>query len=177
VGAVGLVVLGAGVLAGCGGPTASVLTNTAMPSNLKLKQNQSDVAQNLAKVFNKTYPGCTGTYAVFTLDGRKPTPVLSGKTIYPQVFSESATCPNVAEAQSVFDGVAKKVKTFGAKTLTGIGDGAFLATSATKTATSYVIFWRDGAVLASVQLSGPARDTRITAAETKLLAHRQIALA
>jgi hypothetical protein len=172
--AVGLAAVG---LAACGGPSATVLTNSALPANLKLQQNNSDVARNLATVFNKTYPGCTGTYAVFTLHGRTPTPPLSG-TIYPQVYSESATCPDVATAQSVFSGVVKRVTTFGATTLSGIGDGAILATSKSETgnAHSYVIFWRDGAVLASVQLSGPTSDHLITVAETRLLAHRQIAL-
>jgi len=147
-----------------------------MPSSLRLKQNNSGVAQNLAKVFNKTYPDCTGTYAVFTLGGRPPTPVLTGTTIYPQVFSESAACPSTAKATSVFQGVVTKVKTFGAKTLTGIGDGAILATSTSAKASSYVIFWQKGPVLASVQLSGPVGDSRISVAETELLAHRQIAL-
>jgi hypothetical protein len=175
VGALGLVVAGAAILAGCGGSSAGVLTNSSLPANLPLKLNNSNVSKNLAKVFNKTYPGCSGTYAVFTQAGRAPTPVLSGKKIYPQVFSESASCPSTEKAHTVFLGVVKKVKTFGATSLSGIGDGAILATSKTAKANSFVIFWQDGPVLASVQLSGSTSDKRISLAETKELAHRQIA--
>jgi hypothetical protein len=148
-----------------------------MPAVLQLQQDHGSDAQNLAKVFNRTYPGCTGHYAVFTLKGRAPSPVLTGKTIYPEAFSESANCPSADKAHSVFVTVSQKVKTFGATTVAGIGDGAVLATSHSKTANSYVIFWQDGAVLASLQLSGPAGDTHISVAETKLLARRQVARA
>ncbi|HVC68848.1 MAG TPA: hypothetical protein VNC61_01155 [Acidimicrobiales bacterium] len=151
-----------------------MLSNADLPASLGLKQNNSDAAQNLAKVFNQTYPGCVGHYAVFTLQGRSPSPVLTGKTIYPQVFSESATCGSSAKAQSVFAEVSKKVTKFGASSVSGIGDSAFLARSKSKTANSYVIFWRDGAVLASVQLSGPVGNKKISVAETKLLARRQV---
>jgi hypothetical protein len=174
--ALALVALGAGLLAACGGPSATVLNNSAIPANLQLKQNNSNVAQSLAKVFNQTYPECTGTYAVFTLHGRAPTPALSGKTIYPQVYSESANCPSAASAQKSFQGVVTKVKSFGAKSLSGIGDGAILAASNTAAGKSYVIFWQDGATLASVQFSGPKSDKLLTEAETALLARRQIAL-
>ena len=92
------------------------------------------------------------------------------------MYSESANCTSDATAQSVFQGVVKKVTSFGAKTITGVGDGAILATSSSGKANSDVIFWRKGSVLASVQLSGPASDSRISVAETELLAHRQIAL-
>jgi hypothetical protein len=140
-----------------------------------MKQNNSKVAQNLAAVFTKTYPGCVATYAVFTLNGRAPTPALTGK-IYPQVESESANCPSTAKAQAVFQGIVAKIKSFGAKSISGIGDGAIETTSTNGGAVDYVIFWQDGPALASVQLSGKASDSQITAAETELLAHRQIAL-
>jgi hypothetical protein len=146
-----------------------------MPASLQLQENHSNDAQNLATVFNRTYPGCTGHYAVFTLHGRPPSPVLTGKTIYPEVFSESANCPSVDKARAIFQGVAKRVKTFGATTVSGIGNAAILASSSSKTANSYVIFWQDQSILASVQLSGPADDAHISVAEAKLLARRQIA--
>jgi hypothetical protein len=172
-----LVVLGAALFAACGGgPSGHVLTNAAVPAVLQLKQGNPQAALSLASEFNKTYPGCTGVYAVFTLDGRRTTPVLTGKTIYPQLFSESADCPSAAKASAVFESVVKRVTTFGAKTITGIADGAILATSNTATANSYTIFWRDGVTLASVQLAGPVGNRHITAAEAELLAHHQIAL-
>ena len=176
-GLLGLTVLGAALLAACGGGTSGhVLTNAAVPAVLQLKQGNTQAALSLASEFNKTYPGCTAAYAVFTLDGRRTTPVLTGKVIYPQLFSESADCPSASKASAVFETVVKRVTSFGAKTITGIGDGAILATSATAKANSYTIFWRHGVTLASVQLAGPAGDSHITAAETELLARHQIAL-
>jgi hypothetical protein len=127
-------------------------------------------------VFNQTYKGCTGHYAVFTEGGRKPTPALSGKVIYTQVISESATCPSVAKATSVFRTVSQKVNGFGGSTLKGIGDGAFLVPASAAKANSWVIFWRHGLILASVELVGSNKNKLITQAETERLAHRQIAL-
>lgn len=171
--------LGAACVAGCGSgtPPSGVLTTADMPAALHLKQITTQEEKSLAAVFNKTYPGCVSHYAVLTLHGRPPSPVLSGKTIYPEVFSESATCPSTDKAHSVFQGIAKKVKGFGASTVSGIGDAAILNTSRSATARSYIVFWQDGSVLASVQLSGPAGDTQISVATTKDLARRQIAAA
>jgi hypothetical protein len=39
----------------------------------------------------------------------------------------------------------------------------------------YALFWRNGSVLGFVQLSGPASDAAITAAQIKVLARREIA--
>lgn len=66
---------------------------------------------------------------------------------------------------------------FGAVTVKGVGDDAFVAHSSSKTANSYDIFWRHGAVLASVQLSGPVGDSHISTAETKQLALLQLSRA
>jgi hypothetical protein len=166
----------AALLAGCGStPSAGLLTNADIPAALHLEQSHSSKAQGLARVFDQTYPGCTGYYAVFTLRGRDPTPVLEGSTIYPQAFSESAVCPSTDKARSLFTGISKKVATFGARTLTGVGDAAILTTSSSNSANSYDVFWQDGVYLASIQLAGPKSDPTISAAEATLLAHRQIA--
>lgn len=169
--------MAAGLLAGCGGPASTgVLTNANIPAALKLKQNNSDRAQNLATAFNQTYQGCTGHYAVFTEGGRKPTPALTGKTIYTQVFSESASCPSVAKATSEFRTVAARVEGFGGTTVKGIGDAAFIVPAQSSSAMSYVLFWREGPLLASVQLVGSRKNKLITKTEIELLAKRQIAL-
>jgi len=149
--------------------------NADMPASLQLRQTDSGTAQNLAKVVSQTYPGCPGQSAIFTLKGRLPSPVLTGKTIYTQVFSESATCASTAKAEAVFQTVSTRAKTFGATTFTGVGDAAFLTRSSSATARSFDIFWRHGRELASVQLSGSVGNKEITVAETTLLARRQVA--
>ena len=125
-------------------------------------------------MFNQTYPGCAGQYAVFTVKGRPPSPVLTGKTIYPQVFSESATCPTAARAKSVFATASKKVERAGGRAFGGLADAAVLAHMVTARADEYALFWRDRSVLGFVQLTGPRGLSSITAAGTELLARRQV---
>jgi hypothetical protein len=163
--------------AACGSssPPPAVLENADIPAALHLQQTQSGTAQSLNQVVSQTYPGCTAQSAVFTVNGRSPSPVLTGTTIYRQVFSESATCPSAAKAESVFQALFTRVKTFGATTVTGVGDAAFLTRSTSAKALSFDIFWRHGAILGSVQLSGPVADKFITVAETTVLARRQLA--
>jgi hypothetical protein len=171
------VIVCAALLAGCGSssPPTGTLTNADIPASLQLQENHSSAAQNLAKAFNQSFPGCIGRYAVFTLKARPTSPVLAGSKIYPQLFAESATCASTGKAQSVFAEVSARAKTFGVTTVTGVGDSAFLSHSSSKTANSFDIFWRAGPVLASIQLSGPVADKQISVAETTLLARRQVA--
>jgi len=140
-------------------------------------ENHSSVARRLAQVFRVTYPGCAGRFAVFTEGGRTPSPVSTGTTIFPEVFSESSACPNAAGARTVFQKSAREVEAakVGGTAISGFGDAAVIARIETGRADEYALFWRDGAVLGFIQLSGPTGDGQISAAGIEALARRQIA--
>ncbi len=178
----GFAILGAVAWGGCGGSAATptsggVLTDADLPASMGLAGNHSATAVNLGKAFGQAYPGCAGHFAVFTVDGRTPTPVSSGTTISPEVFSEAARCRSSDQAAVVFRHTAGEVEAnnVGGTPVTGVGTGAVVASMDTKRANEYAIFWEDGTSLGFVQLSGPVGDRAITVGEIEVLARRQIA--
>jgi hypothetical protein len=176
----GLLVLGAGLLAGCGGAArpaaARVLTNADLSPSLALAENHSNTAVNLGKALTQVYPGCVGHFAVFTDHGRVPTSDATGPTSR-EVFSEASLCPSADKATSVFDRAARavEVKKVGGRAISGMADAAVLAQFRGGGAHEYALFVRDGSVLGFVQLTGPSGDPTVTATEIKVLARRQLA--
>ncbi|MGH9016378.1 MAG: hypothetical protein ACRDY1_01400 [Acidimicrobiales bacterium] len=179
------VVVAGGLLASCSGGTSGagastavpgVLTVAGIPSALGLEQNRSSTTSSLGQAYGHVYPGCTGHFAAFTGGGRAPTPVSVGTTIYVQVYALHATCASVAKAQAVFRSDARQTETneFHGRAVSGIGDAAVAGTMSKARADEYVIFWRHGATLGFLQLSGPAGAPRISAAETAVLARHQV---
>jgi len=140
-------------------------------------ENHSAVARSLAQTFGHTYPGCRGQFAVFTEGGRTPGPVSTGTTIFPEVFSESSACPDVAEAGTTFRKAAGEVEAakVDGRAISGFGSAAVIARIETGRADEYAIFWQDGSVLGFIQLSGPTGDGRISAGQIEALARRQMA--
>jgi hypothetical protein len=174
-------VLGAGLVAGCGGgsppPVAKGPTNAALASRLGLRQSNAAPAHSLGDVYRQVFPGCPARFAAFTEAGRAPTPVSVGTTIFVQAYEETASCAGAGKAQADFhrDAGETEAKRIGGTPLSGIGSEAVTASMPTSRAREYVIFWRDGTRLGFVQLSGPVGDSRISVAETEALARGQIA--
>lgn len=178
----GFAIAGAVAWGGCGaGATTSasdgVLTAADLPASMGLAGNHSATAVNLGKAFGQAYPGCAGHFAVFTVDGRTPTPVSAGTTISPEVFSEAARCRSTDQAATVFRHTAGEVEAnnVGGTPVSGVGAEAVVAAMDTKRANEYALFWKDGTSLGFIQLSGPVGDRAITIGEIKVLARRQIA--
>jgi hypothetical protein len=171
----------AGFLAGCGTSAAppsstGVLTAADIPHSLGLAENHSDTSVNLGKSLSQAYPGCSGHFAAFTVGGRVPTPDTPGTKIYLEVFSESSSCRDAAKATTIFAKAAKAVeeKNVGGTPLSGIGDSGVIARAQTGGADDYALFWRNGAELGFIELSGPARNRSISTGQIKTLARRQV---
>jgi hypothetical protein len=181
--ALAFAVLGAGLLAGCGGgggapPSVSKgPTNAALALTLELRPSNAAQAHSLGDVYGQVFSGCPAHFTAFTEGGRAPTPVSFGPVVYVQAYEETASCAGTGTARSVFhhDASDTEARRIGGTPLSGIGSEAVTASMPTNRAREDVIFWRDGTRLGFVQLSGPLSDTRITLAETESLARGQIA--
>ncbi|HEY5252956.1 MAG TPA: hypothetical protein VIJ09_14920 [Acidimicrobiales bacterium] len=181
-GALAFVLLGASLLSSCGSKAvdttaARLLTNADVGPPLGLTENRSSTTVNLGKALSQTYPGCVAHFTAFTERGRTPSPVATGTTIFPEVFSEASACTSVAQATAVFARAARQVevKKVGGKALAGMADAAVMARIETGRAHEYALFWRNGPVLGFIQLSGPADNPAISADQIKVLGRRQIA--
>jgi hypothetical protein len=174
---IGLIValIAAVALSACGSSsTPGLLTQADIPSHLGVRLDQSESAYA-----TRIEPSQTGHCAkiginYFDVQGTREndTTRVPVVTKSPEVSSSSLSCKSTSDAQDMLsDGVTH----YHERSLSGIGNEAWLANASQPGERHYVVFWRQNNDVGSVTILGTPNDKRITPALAESLARRAAA--